>query len=103
MLLLSSLAAANAAPISGVADRLASGHDPVSAEKVALRQCWYRGGVRRCRVHRGRQAYGYRGAGPYGERDYYVHDADKLPFGTSRWWDQMLRENRAGNPGGGRN
>jgi hypothetical protein len=34
--------------------------------------------------------------------DYQQYWADKLPFGTSTWWDQMLRENRGGNsPGGG--
>jgi hypothetical protein len=32
--------------------------------------------------------------------DYYEHDANKLPFGTLRWRDQMRRENRLGNPGG---
>jgi hypothetical protein len=31
--------------------------------------------------------------------DYYEHDANKLPFGTQRWRDQMRRENRLGNPG----
>ena len=30
---------------------------------------------------------------------YYEHDANKLPFGTERWRDQMRRENRLGNPG----
>jgi hypothetical protein len=28
--------------------------------------------------------------------DYIVRDANKLPYGSSIWWDQMLRENRAG-------
>ena len=32
--------------------------------------------------------------------DYYEHVANKLPFGTTRWRDQMRRENRLGNPGG---
>ena len=27
---------------------------------------------------------------------YVERDASKLPFGSSAWWDQMLRENRAG-------
>ena len=27
---------------------------------------------------------------------YYERDSNKLPFGSSRWWDQMLREDRAG-------
>jgi hypothetical protein len=28
------------------------------------------------------------------QSDYYERDVNKLPFGTSVWWDQMLRENR---------
>ena len=27
---------------------------------------------------------------------YIERDTNKLPFGSSAWWDQMLRENRAG-------
>jgi hypothetical protein len=27
---------------------------------------------------------------------YVVRDADKLPFGSALWWDQMMREDRAG-------
>ena len=27
---------------------------------------------------------------------YVERDVNKLPFGSSLWWDQMLRENRAG-------
>ena len=26
--------------------------------------------------------------------EWYARDASKLPFGSSIWWDQMLRENR---------
>ena len=29
--------------------------------------------------------------------DYYEHFADKLPFGSPAWWDQMVRESRGGN------
>src|SRR5262245_59600637 len=36
---------------------------------------------------------------PAAPSDYYEHDANKLPFGTERWRDQMRRENRLGNPG----
>jgi hypothetical protein len=25
---------------------------------------------------------------------WHARDANKLPFGSSLWWDQMLRENR---------
>src|SRR5262249_20885256 len=55
---------------------------------------------RHCLPHHGRQQCRSRAYVPYNS-GYYVRDADKLPFGTSIWWDQMLRENRAGNPGGG--
>jgi hypothetical protein len=60
-------------------------------QRVAERYCWWQQGRRRCRGHAYRRQ----------TSDYYVHDANKLPFGSSRWWEQMLRENRAGNPGGG--
>ncbi len=30
---------------------------------------------------------------------YYEHLADKLPTGSSIWWDQMVRERRGGRPG----
>jgi hypothetical protein len=30
---------------------------------------------------------------------YYEHIADKLPFGSSIWWEQMSRERRSGRPG----
>ena len=60
-------------------------------DRVATRHCWWQQGRRHCRGRSfARQT-----------SDYYVRDADKLPFGTSRWWEEMLRENRAGNPGGG--
>jgi hypothetical protein len=64
---------------------------PKGGGGVGERGCGWQQGQRHCRG-RGyaRQA-----------SDYYVRDADKLPFGTSRWWEEMLRENRAGNPGGG--
>ena len=60
-------------------------------ERVAARRCWWQQGRRHCH---GRAAARQ-------TSDYYVRDADKLPYGTSRWWEEMLRENRAGNPGGG--
>jgi hypothetical protein len=32
---------------------------------------------------------------PHGSRpDYYEHIADKLPFGSRIWWEQMRREGR---------
>jgi len=94
--------AARAAPATGViGNLLLSRADAVGWERVALRRCWQRGGVRHCRSYRRGPAYGYHNGN--GNGDYYEHDADRLPFGSSRWWDEMMRENRAGNPGGGRN
>jgi hypothetical protein len=97
VLLLSGAAASRATPIAGVMGDLVSTADAVGWERVALRRCWQRGGVRHCRSYRGVQVYRYRN----GNGDYYEHDANRLPYGTARWWDQMLRENRAGNSGGG--
>jgi hypothetical protein len=31
--------------------------------------------------------------------DYIERLADKLPFGSSTWWDQMVRERRGGRAG----
>jgi hypothetical protein len=50
----------------------------------------------RRRAYRGPRVYGFRNP----SSDYYEHVANKLPFGTRRWRDQMRRENRLGNPGG---
>jgi hypothetical protein len=41
------------------------------------------------------RSYSYR-QGRSSNSDYYEHLADKLPFGSQRWWDQMLREGRLG-------
>ena len=99
ILVFSGVAAARAAPVGGVVGNILSRADAVGWERVALRRCWQRGGGRHCRSYRGGSAYNYRGNG---ESNYYVHDADKLPYGSLRWWDEMVRENRA-VPGGGRN
>ena len=32
--------------------------------------------------------------GGRGQDQWYERDVNKLPFGSSIWWDQMLRENR---------
>jgi hypothetical protein len=89
--------AAQAAPIAtpvidiGVATGAAS-----SIERIASRRCWWRNGERHCVKVGGPRAY-YRGQ----RSDYYEHIPEKLPYGSSSWWDQMVRENRGGNPGGG--
>jgi hypothetical protein len=35
-----------------------------------------------------------RARAPADGSEWYARDASKLPFGSSIWWDQMLRENR---------
>jgi len=65
-----------------------------SVSSTAARHCRWRNGQRLCPPSRGTgPGYGFMGS------DYYEHDANKLPFGTERWRDQMRRENRLGNPG----
>jgi hypothetical protein len=101
VLVVSGAAASRAAPVGGVVGDLVSKTDAVAWERVAVRRCWQRGGARHCRSYRGEQTHGYRNDNGYrnGNGDYYVHDADKLPFGSARWWDQMQRENRTGGSG----
>jgi hypothetical protein len=36
------------------------------------------------------------GASASDATSYYEMDANKLPFGSSRWWEQMMREGRLG-------
>jgi hypothetical protein len=57
-----------------------------SVSRTAPRHCRWQHGQRVCWV-------------PRSDGDWYEHDANKLPFGTERWRDQMRRENRLGNPG----
>jgi len=97
---------AGAAATGAQAAPLARTFEPASAAaspliEAAYRQCWTQHGKRHCTLHYGPQVYGY--SNRYGGGgDYYEHDSNALPFGSQRWWDQMLRENRL-NPGGGRN
>jgi len=73
-------------PSTAVAEESASrgaGSKPVTARRCTSQ---------RCRTQARARA---------SESDYYERDANKLPYGTPRWWEEMLRENRAGNPGGG--
>ena len=89
-------AAAHATPLGSAGGVLANEvRSAAGVDKVAYRRCWNRNGRRHCRMVRDERGYRYRNG------DYYEHDAEKLPFGSQRWWDQMVRENRGGNPGGG--
>jgi hypothetical protein len=86
--------ASHATPMHSAAAQIANqapGPRSIAVQSVAGRSCWRRHGRLHCtsRVRSRRTS------------EYYERDANALPFGTSRWWEQMLRENRAGNPGGG--
>jgi len=89
------VAASRAAPVASVINDLTSRADAVGWERVSLRRCWQRDGVRHCRSYRGGPVDRNRNGTGNGNSDYYEHDADRLPFGTSRWWDEMMRENRS--------
>jgi hypothetical protein len=58
-------------------------------DHVAYHRCWRQNGKRHCR--RVSQERRYR---QYGYNPYYEHDADRLPVGSSRWFEQMEREGR---------
>jgi hypothetical protein len=90
---------ARAAPISGTAAAVgANASRSAFTDQVAARHCSHRHESRHCSWYGQRQAYRYRS----GNSDYYEHDSNSLAFGSQRWWDQMLRENRL-NSGGGKN
>jgi hypothetical protein len=80
-------------PTGDLAMRAASGTPSMDA--IAYRRCLWRDGRRYCPPYIGARVHGFRSP----SSDYYEHEADKLPFGTRRWRDQMRRENRLGNPG----
>jgi hypothetical protein len=82
--------AVQAGPVNAQASALA--HTSGGVSPVVAR-CG-RKGQGPCRALRGAPA-----GSAYAPSDYYVHDANKLPFGSERWRDQMRRENRLGNPG----
>lgn len=60
-------------------------------QEVAYRRCWWRHGHRHCRwydaPYRGHRGYGY----------YYGPTLpEAYPVGSSRWWQEMDREDRGG-------
>jgi hypothetical protein len=91
------LGMAHAAPIPGAAFAQHAAQAPRSVNPVAYRRCWTHNGKRRC--ERVARAYGARSGEHYSS--YYEHIPERLPYGSSRWWDEMVRENRGGNGGGG--
>jgi hypothetical protein len=91
--------AAQAAPIATSAiDLKVATQEASYTDRIASRRCWWRNGERHCVKVGGSRVYGARGQQG---SDYYEHIPEKLPYGSSSWWDQMVRENRGGNSGGG--
>jgi hypothetical protein len=85
-----------AAPITNPADLAVTAGEASIINEAASRRCWWHNGKRHCARYSRPHAYRYRNTETYEE---FI--AEKRPFGTSSWWEQMQRENRAGNPGGG--
>jgi hypothetical protein len=81
---------ATQASMSGAASHLAAATRAQSnLDPVAYRNCWWRHGVRHCRYYRGARSYGY--SGP--------HVPEAYPAGSSRWWQEMDRQDRGGRGG----
>src|SRR5262245_6522644 len=83
--------AAHAGAVSAAAGQFAAADAAVI--RAASGPCRWRKGQLTCRAGRSTSD------GAHTPNDYFEHDANKLPFGTERWRDQMRRENRLGNPG----
>jgi hypothetical protein len=73
---------AHAAPLGASERGLRAQNAAPLAEPVA-RRCWWRNGVRHCQRYR---VYGY--SGP--------HYPEAYRTGSSRWWQEMDREDRGG-------
>jgi len=78
------------ASMSGIANDLgSSARMQPNAEPVAYRTCWWRHGVRHCRNYRGARFYRY--SGP--------HLPEAYRTGSTRWWQEMDRQDRGGRGG----
>ena len=88
---------AQAAPgASGMSQTMAAVGAQSKPQDVAYRRCWWRQGHRHCRwydaPYRGDGYYPYRGEGYY----YGPTLPEAYPVGSSRWWQEMDREDRGG-------
>jgi hypothetical protein len=87
---------AHAAPAPGMTQTMAAVGTQSKPQDVAYRRCWWRYGQRHC------DWYGapYRGYGYYPSRGYRGYYGPNLPeaypLGSSRWWEEMDREDRGG-------
>jgi len=58
-------------------------------EEIATRRCYWLNGVRYCQLYRSPRAYGYDGP----------HYPEAYPTGSTRWWQEMDRQDRGGRGG----
>ena len=86
---LGSLAAQAAPAAAPLSESMAAVGDQAKPQEIAYRRCWWQNGRRHC--HR----YGspYRG---YGYRYYGPMLPEAYRTGSSRWWQEMDREDRGG-------
>jgi hypothetical protein len=91
-------------PLGGQAAPAASGTSQIMAaagvqskpQDVAYRRCWWRHGHRHCRWYDA--PYRSEGYIPYRGEGYYYGPTlpEAYPVGSSRWWQEMDREDRGG-------
>jgi hypothetical protein len=84
--------AGQAAPSASLAKTMAAVGAQAKPETIAYRRCWLRNGQRYCRWYESP----YRG---YGYRYYGPTIPEAYPTGSSRWWQEMDREDRGGRGG----
>ena len=93
---------AQAAPVApGMTQTMAAVGARSKPQDVAYWRCWWQGGNRRCRQY-GAAPRGY-GYYPYPGGGYYYGPTlpEAYPAGSSRWWQEMDREDRGGRGGRG--
>jgi hypothetical protein len=81
--------AVEAAPLAATGrEAMAAVGGNLQAQPIAYRRCWWQGGSRHCRYGSPYRGYGYRYDGPLYPEAYRT--------GSSRWWQEMDREDRGG-------
>ena len=93
---LSPLGAQAAPAASGMTQTMAAVGAQSKPQDVAYRRCWWQNGHRHCRWYDAPyRGYGYY---PYPSNGYYYGPTlpEAYPVGSSRWWQEMDREDRGG-------
>jgi hypothetical protein len=92
---LSALGALAAPMAPGVTQTMATVGAQSKPQDIAYRRCWWRQGHRHCRWYDAPNGNGYY---PYRRGGYYYGPTlpEAYPVGSSRWWQEMDREDRGG-------